>query len=291
MKKQHISTSVVLLLALFLSLLFPPLGLTQATSGTILGTVTDESGAVIQGVAITVRNVETGVTRSITTDEEGRYRMPTLAVGKYEVKAERTGFASKLRSGIELTVGREAVVDFELQVGKVEDTVSITGEAPLVETTNPALSGLIAERNIRELPLNGRDVFQLTTLQVGVANTAGITTSFGGGAINVGPGTTKIAVNGARITANNFLLDGTNVNDAFNNTPGAISGNFTGVETLREFQILTNSYSAEYGGAGGAVINAVSKSGTNEFHGTVFEFHRNDNFDARNFFNPGDVPE
>jgi hypothetical protein len=188
-------------------------------------------------------------------------------------------------------VGREAVIDFQLEVGKVEDTVSISGGAPLVETTTSTVAGLVGERNIRELPLNGRDVFQLTTLQVGVANTAGITTAFGGGPINVGPGTTKIAVNGARITSNNFLLDGTNVNDAFNNTPGAISGNFTGVETLREFQILTNSFSAEYGGAGGAVINAVSKSGTNEFHGSLFEFHRNDNFDARNFFDPGELPE
>jgi hypothetical protein len=290
MKAQGILTSIFLSLALCSPLLLPAAS-AQVTSGTILGTVSDQSGAVISGVTITIKNVDTGITRTIETDSDGRYRMPALPVGRYEVKAERTGFTSKLRSGIELTVGREAVIDFQLEVGKVEDTVSISGGAPLVETTTSTVAGLVGERNIRELPLNGRDVFQLTTLQVGVANTAGITTAFGGGPINVGPGTTKIAVNGARITSNNFLLDGTNVNDAFNNTPGAISGNFTGVETLREFQILTNSFSAEYGGAGGAVINAVSKSGTNEFHGSLFEFHRNDNFDARNFFDPGELPE
>ncbi|HXG64598.1 MAG TPA: TonB-dependent receptor [Blastocatellia bacterium] len=291
MKTRFTLSVICLFLVMLLSFLFSPLSLAQATSGTVLGTVRDDTGAVISGATVTLKHIATGLTRSITTDEDGRYRVLALPLGSYEVKVERAGFNAEVRSGIELTVGREAVVDFALRVGKIEDTVTITGEAPLVETTNPALASLVAERNIRELPLNGRDVFQLTTLQVGVTNTAGITTSFGGGAIDTGPGTTKIAVNGARITANNFLLDGTTVNDAFNNTPGSISGGFTGVDMVREFQILTNSYSAEYGGAGGAIINVVSKSGTNDFHGTAFEFHRNDNLDARNFFDPSDVPE
>ena len=291
MKTRLTRTAIFRLLILVLPVVgFPSTGFAQTTTGTILGTVTDQAQAIVPGATVTVKNIETGVTRSITTDEAGRYRVAALLPGKYEVKAEREGFTTELRSGIELNVGREAVVDFSLQVGKVQETVKVSGEAPLVETTGPALQGLVNERRMRELPLNGRDVFQLTTLQVGVTNTAGITSKFGGGPIDVGPGSTKIAVNGARITANNFLLDGTNANDAFNNTPGAVSGNFTGVDTLREFQILTNSYSAEYGVAGGAVINAVTKSGTNQIHGTAFEFLRNSALDARNFFDPGDVP-
>jgi hypothetical protein len=290
MKPQRFLTATVLSLILCLQLILPAAH-AQTTAGSILGTVVDQSGAVISEVTITIKNADTGLTRAIATDHDGRYRVPNLPVGSYEVKAERKGFSSRIRGGIDLTVGRDAVIDFQLEVGNVEDVVSITGEGSPVETTTSALAGLVGERDMRELPLNGRDVFQLTTLQPGVVSTASITATIGGGPMNVGPGTTKIAVNGARMTANNFLLDGTSVNDTLNNTPGSVSGNFTGVETLREFQILTNSYSAEYAGGGGAIINTVSKSGTNQIHGSLFEFHRNDNFDARNFFDPSEVPE
>lgn len=263
----------------------------QTISGTIFGIVTDPSGAVVPAVTITIKNLETGVTRTILTDGEGRYRVTALAVGSYEVKAERQGFGEALHTGIELTVGREASVDFQLQVGQLNEQIRVSSEAPLIDQTRPAITALINERTILEYPLNGRDLFQLTTLQTGVTNTAGITaSSIGSSAIDTGPGTTKIAVNGARITANNFLLDGTIVNDAFNNTPGGVTGNFTGVDTLREFEILTNTYSAEYAVGGGAIVNAVTKSGTNQFHGTAFEFLRNSALDARNFFDTGDVP-
>ena len=275
--------SVVLLLVSVM----PRTGFAQATTGTILGTVSDSDGAVIADAVIKITNVQTGLTRSVTTDSEGRYRLPLLPVGSYEVKAERQGFGSQVHSGIELTVGRDAVVDFALKAGQVEESVSIVGEAPLVETTSSALAGLVDERRIRELPLNGRDVFQLSTLQVGVTNTAGLTV---GDTIDVGPGTTKIAVNGSRISSNSFLLDGTSLNDAYNNTPGSVGGGFSGADTIQEFSILTNSFDASYGGAGGAIVNAVSKSGTNQFHGSAFEFIRNSVFDARNFFDPGDVP-
>ena len=263
----------------------------QTISGTIFGNVTDPSGAVVPGVTITIKNLDTGTTRTILTDGEGRYRVTALPVGSYEVKAAREGFGEALRTGIELTVGREASVDFQLQVGQLNEQIRVSSEAPLIDQTRPAITALVNERTIREYPLNGRDLFQLTTLQTGVTNTAGITaSSIGSSAIDTGPGTTKIAVNGARITANNFLLDGSIVNDAFNNTPGGVTGNFTGVDTLREFEILTNTYSAEYAVGGGAIVNAVTKSGTNQFHGTVFEFLRNSALDARNFFDTGDVP-
>lgn len=290
MRKLTVSNPIFTSLVLLLFLIVSSYAFAQVTTGTISGVVKDQTGAIISQAIITIRNLDTGLTRTAVTDQEGRYYVPALPLGDYEVKAEHEGFKTEVRSGIRLTVGREASVAFVLSVGELRETVTITGETSLVETSNPSLSGLVGERRMRELPLNGRDVFQLTTLQVGVISTAGITSRVGGGAIDIGPGRTKIAVNGARITANNFLLDGTTVNDAFNNTPGAISGNFTGVDTLREFQVLTNSYSAEYGVAGGAIINAVTKSGTNEFHGTAFEFHRNSVLDARNFFDPGDVP-
>jgi outer membrane receptor protein involved in Fe transport len=281
-KLAAISLSVLVLLSAIPRNVFG-----QATSGAILGTVNDSNGAVITEATIKATNIQTGFARTATTDGEGRYRIQLLPLGKYEVKAEHAGFASEVRSGIELTVGRDAVLDFTLKAGKVEESVVIVGEASLVETTNSSLTGFVGERRIHELPLNGRDVFQLSTLQVGVINTAGLTT---GDTIDVGPGTSKIAVNGSRITSNSFLLDGTWLNDAYNNTPGPVSGGFSAADTIQEFQIITNNFSAEYGGAGGAVITAVSKSGTNKFHGTAFEFLRNSALDARNFFDPGDVP-
>lgn len=277
------------LISLLLTVLCSQTGFSQTTTGTILGTVSDITGAVIPGATITIKNFETGATRHFVTDDGGRYRVAGLPPGKYEVSVGRQGFAGEVRSGVELTVGREAVVDFSLKAGDVQESVRISSEAPLVTTTNATLEGLINERTVRELPLNGRDVFQLTTLQIGVTNTAGITVA-GASALDVGPGATKIAVNGARIDANSFMLDGTVINDSANNTPGSVYGGFSGVDTLREFQILTNNYSAEFGQAGGAIINAVTKSGTNSFHGSGFYFHRNSALDARNFFDAGDVP-
>jgi hypothetical protein len=287
MKMRFKLAAISLSLILILGLVAPLTALGQVASGTILGTVSDSNGGVITDATVKITNVQTGFSRTITTDHEGRYRVPVLPLGKYEVRAEHAGFATKVHTEIELTVGREAVVDFTLSAGKVEESVLVVGEASLVETTNPSLSGYVGTRRVNELPLNGRDVFQLATLQVGVTSTAALDT---GDTIDIGPGATKIAVNGARITSNSFLLDGTFLNDAYNNTPGPVSGGFSGADTIQEFQILTNGFGAEYGGAGGAVISAVTKSGTNQFHGTAFEFLRNSFFDARNFFDPGDVP-
>jgi outer membrane receptor protein involved in Fe transport len=264
----------------------------QSTTATILGAVKDQSGAVVASATVTAKSLETGLTRAATTDQEGRYRIGELAPGSYEVQAERQGFSTQVHNNITLFIGREAALDFSLAVGNVNERVVVTSQAALVETTSPTLSGLVNNRTIQELPLNGRDVFQLTTLQTGVISTAAITggAGLGGNATLVGPGSTKISVNGQRITANSFLLDGTSINDAFNNTPGGLSGSFLGVDAFQEFQVVTNSYGAEYGQAGGAVINAVTKSGTNSLHGSAFEFHRNSAFDAPNFFDPNSQP-
>ena len=230
----------------------------QNTAGTILGAVSDESGARLPGVTVTITHLDTGIVRSVTTDEGGRYRAPGLGLGNYEVKAELTGFRTAVRMGIQLTVSAEVVVNLALSVGVVSEQVNVTGEAPLVEITSATLSGLVDDKKIRDLPLNGRSFEQLAFLQPGV------TPYFRGRReTDQGEGV-KMSVSGSRVDSNSFLLDGTNINDQSNNTPGSASGNLLGVEMLREFRVLTGAYSAEYGRYSGGIITAVTKSGGNE---------------------------
>ncbi|MBI4454892.1 MAG: TonB-dependent receptor [Acidobacteria bacterium] len=257
--------------------------LAQEITATISGVIKDETGALLPGVSVTVKNQETGRVRTVITDDEGRYRAPNLPVGGYEVEAVLAGFQTGVRTGIKLTVGREAIVDFALRVGEITEKVTVTGEAPLVETTKSELSALVDEKKIRDLPLNGRSYTQLALLQPGVIRTASASfnTLSGGGE--------KLVIGGARPMNTIFYLDGTDIRDSFGRTPGSAAGQNLGVETIREFSVLTSVFSAEFGGSGG-VINTVSKSGTNELHGSVFEFLRNSALDARNFFDPGKNP-
>jgi len=256
----------------------------QTITGTILGVVTDTSGAGMSGATITLTNIETGAVRGLTTDAAGHYRGSGLGLGRYEVRAEQAGFQSVVRAGIVLTVGREAVVNFTLAPAKVVETVVVSGEAGAVNTTQSSMSQLVDEKTIRDLPLNGRDFAQLILLQPGVTlSRSSISSS------NVGRGI-KISVSGARPNQNLFTLDGNDYNDALNNTPGSAQSLMTGVETIKEFQVLTNTYSAEYGRAGGGVFNVVTKAGTNDLHGSVFEFNRNDRFDEKNFFDTQKPP-
>ncbi|MBI2822450.1 MAG: TonB-dependent receptor, partial [Acidobacteria bacterium] len=252
--------------------------LAQTTTATISGTVKDETGAVLPGVSIRVENPATGMTRTALTDDEGRYRAPELAPGEYQVAASLEGFQTTVRSGIHLTVGRHAVLDIILKVGAVDETITVMEEAPLIETTSAALAGLVSEQQIRDLPLNGRNFVQLTLLETGVvqARTAGTSAVVGVGL--------KMSFHGARMDYNNFMMDGTSINSVNQFAIGGASGQAMGVETIREFQVVTSNFSAEFGRAGGGVINVVTKSGTNEFRGSAFYFHRNDNLDARNFF-------
>ncbi|MBI4483751.1 MAG: TonB-dependent receptor [Acidobacteria bacterium] len=252
----------------------------QTTTGTILGAVKDETGAVIPGVTITVLNVNTGISRTGLTNETGNYRVANLPLGTYRVTAEVLGFKSLSRSGVELTVGRQAVIDFTLQLGEVTEEVTVTGEAQLISTTSSTLEELVDQKKIRDLPLNGRDFLQLTTLQPGVLITRSQRTEI---SPQTGTGL-NISIGGGRPTQNNFRVDGVSVNDHANSSPGSTTGNNLGVEALREFSVMTNTYSAEYGRSAGGAINAVTRSGTNEFHGSAFYFHRNDNLDAANFF-------
>jgi hypothetical protein len=252
--------------------------LAQETTGTVSGTVKDESGAVIPGTTVQVRNVATGLSRSVSSDAQGRYQVSQLSPGSYEIESSSAGFQSYVRSGVELTVGRHAVVDIVLKVGAMTQKVEVTGEAPLVNTTTAATSGLIGEKEIRELPLNGRNYVQLTLLEPGVvqSRSAGSSAVTGGGM--------KLNFNGARSDSNNYIVDGTSANSVNQQAIGGASGQAMGVEAIQEFQVLTSNYSAEFGRAGGGIINVVTKSGTNQLRGSAFEFLRNSKLDARNFF-------
>jgi carboxypeptidase family protein/TonB-dependent receptor-like protein len=256
----------------------------QVTSGTVSGTVTDRTGAVIPGATVAARNSETGITRTTRADAQGRYQIPQLGLGMYELTAEADGFQRVVRSGIEMTVGRQAAVDFTLQVGTVSETVTVTGEAPLLETTNATVADLVSEGQMRDLPLNGRSFTDLVTIQPGVITDMDIpqSTLKGGG---------RITMNGARPQQSLYLLDGVEIVDPINNTPPvSVLGQTLGVDTIREFTVLSNNYGSQFGRAIGGVVNAVTRSGTNAIHGSGFEFVRSQSLDAKNFFDVPDDP-
>jgi hypothetical protein len=281
--------SFSLLLAFAITNLGGVPGAYAQTTATISGAVTDGSGAVVPGASVVATHVATGASRSTVADASGRYRLPGLQVGEYKLDASYQGFKTVTRSGITLVVGQEAVVDIPLQVGAVSEIVEVTGEAPLLETTTAVLGSVVEQKQILELPLNGRSFTELATLQAGavVSQTGGISVSQGYGS--------KISISGGRFTSNLFMLDGTVLNDSYNSAGSAAGGVVSGVEAIREFKVITNAYSAEYGQHTGGVVNAISKSGTNSFHGSVYDFLRNDNLDAPrwedNAFNGGEKPE
>ena len=255
----------------------------QALKATILGVVTDSSGAAIADAKVSVKNTGTGLVREATTDDQGRYNVPDLDIGTYEVDAEKAGFKKVIHSGIDLSVGSQVVVDAALQVGASEQTVTVEGEVTQVDTTSSALGSLVEGTQMRELPLNGRNYTQLLTLAPGVQ-----TSSFTGSATSGrGP---QYSVSGSRTFGQAFLLDNTDITDFFGHGVGAGStGTSLGIDGIAEFEVLTDTYSAQYGGSG-AVLNAVSKAGTNNFHGTAFEFLRNSAIQTRNYFDPPSTP-
>jgi hypothetical protein len=257
----------------------------QNVGASIQGTVTDASGQAIAGAHVAVRNVGTGDARELVTEATGRYHAPLLPPGEYEVKVAATGFQTVERRGIRLTVGQDGVVNVALEIGKMSEELVVAGDVSRVNLTSGAVSGLVGEKEIRDLPLNGRSFQQLALLQPGVQ------AALAAGNDVIGGRTPKISINGARPEQNNFLLDGTDINNVYNKTPGSAGGVLLGVEAVLEFQVLTNAYSAEFGRSAGGVINAVTRSGANDYHGSLFEFHRNSALDARNFFDPPSRPK
>lgn len=252
----------------------------QTTTGAFLGTVTDSSGGVLAGAQVTASNGETGMKRSATTGADGKFVISQLPPDSYSITVTMTGFATLVRGGMTLTVGQQANLSLALQVGAVSQQVTITEEVPIVETTQSAVSGVVEEKRITDLPLNGRDFTQLALVEpsvVSVRNAASGNVSAGFG--------TRVSVAGSRPDQTGWLLDGVNIRGTSQfGTPGSAGGGVMGVEAVREFQVLTTNYSPEFGGTSGGVINMVTKSGTNQLHGSAYEFLRNSDLDARNFF-------
>src|SRR5207302_4661866 len=244
--------------------------LAQGFTAAITGTVTDTSGAAVPGAAVTVKHLETGLTRSVQANASGNYSVPSLPVGEYEITAEKMGFRREVRRGVDLQVSQQAVVNLTLQVGNLEQQVTVTDVAPLVNTTLNSTSGLINSQQIKDLPLNGRSFDQLLTLNTGtVDNRSNINNN----------AWTSFSVVGKRPETNRFLMNGVDYIGSNSTgqfiTPSGSSGQLLGVEAVREYNVLQHTYGAEYGKRAGAQVVVVSSSGTNQLHGDAFEYVRN----------------
>jgi Carboxypeptidase regulatory-like domain/TonB dependent receptor len=279
------SRSVQILAAILLAAIFAAPGSAQTFRGTILGTVTDSSGAAVAGATVTIKNVDTGVIRSTTSNVSGEFNMPELPIGTYTVTIEQNGFQSSVTTGIVVQVAATARVDVSLKPGEMKQQVVVSGESiSQVETTNDTLGGTLTQDNVKDLPVNGRDYTKLIYLTPGIAGSPDQITD--------SPGSFGVfSLNGARGRSNNFLLDGTDMNDGYRNDPVINEAGVFGtpatilpIDAISELRVLSN-YEPEYGRNSGAVINIVTRSGSNQFHGNALEYFRNDGLDARNFFN------
>jgi Carboxypeptidase regulatory-like domain len=256
----------------------------------IVGVVLDATGAGIDGATVHIKNVETGAARDVATDDAGRFFAPSLTVGRYEVVVDKAGFRTEKRSGIALVVGQREELRLTLQVGEVQQSIEVTSDPGLLSATTEDTSGLVGERQVKDLPLNGRSYDQLLTLNPGTINyTSQRAGSTGTSNSDLG---NMFAVSGRRPQENLFLLNGVEYTGAseINTTPGGVSGQLTGVDAVREFEVVKDTYGAEYGKRPGAQVSIVTANGTNVLHGSVYEFLRNSAFDARNFFDLPDIP-
>jgi Carboxypeptidase regulatory-like domain/TonB dependent receptor len=255
----------------------------QAETATISGTATDPSGGAVAGAKVEATNVGTNVVANTVTDPSGRYTLPALAVGTYNVQASSNGFKTVVHSSVVLAVGGSVVVDFSLPIGQITQTVSVESDVSRVETTTSEVSTLISPEQMRDLPLNGRNFEQLLTLAPGVSTV--------GAALNAVTGRLygmqdNYSIAGSRPTGQMFLLDDTDIRDFWEHGTGSgYAATSLGVEAIGEFQVLTNTYTAQFAG-NGAVVNATSRSGTNDLHGGAYEFFRNNALDARDIVDP-----
>src|SRR2546426_73357 len=274
----------VSLFGLFVVLAVPaPLG-AQSTTGTVSGTVVDESKAVLPGVTIQVKNVENGATRTLVTDAAGRYRALNLPPGLYSVTADLQGFAIAKRENLTLEIGREIPADLVMKIGSFADQITVEGVASNVDLSSTVAGGVVSPTQIAELPLNGRSFMQLAALQPGVTVSRATAREFTGGF-----GSTQVSIGGARPEMTGYLLEGTNIADISDKAPSSMAGVLLGVDAVKEFSGQTHDYSAEVGRAAGGVISAGTKAGTHNIPGTLFEFLRNSRLDAPNYFDPVDA--
>src|SRR6266403_614526 len=261
----------------------------QVTGATLSGTIPDPPGGLIPGAQISIRNTGTGISKDFQADSDGYYTAPNLAPGTYEVRVAAKGFSTVV-STVTLAVGAQQQLNIPMRVGETTQTIQVTQAAPQIDLTSSTLTGQVESQTILDLPLNGRDWTSLATLHPGVnlietqvdyAQSARGNRGFGA----------ELTISGQRTTNNNYRLDGVSVDDYANSGPGNVIGAALGVDAIQEFSVLTGGFSAEYGKATGGVVNAITKSGTNSFHGDVYEFIRNSALDSRDYFSrSGNTP-
>ena len=271
-------------------LFLAPSTLWAQASATLSGSVADPSGAAVSGAGVTVRNVETGATRETATDNTGRYHVFALTIGEYDVRARKHGFTEEVRTGIRLALGEDATVNLTLRIGQVAQQLKVNADVPLISTATADISGIVSEKQIKDLPLNGRSYDLLLPLNPGVVNFTSQKT--GGAGISNSSTGNNFAVSGNRPQQNLFLLNGIEYTGAAENNmqPGGASGQLLGVEAVREFNVLRDSYAATYGKRPGAQVLIATQGGTNQWHGSAFDFLRNNALDAPNFFDQGSAP-
>ncbi|MBZ5614882.1 MAG: carboxypeptidase-like regulatory domain-containing protein [Acidobacteriia bacterium] len=258
---------VLLNSVLSLCLIFSTLLSAQSTGGRILGRVADSSGAVLANVKVTATNEATGIARDTKTNASGDYVFPEVPVGTYTLSFDLSGFKTNVRKNVVLDVNQVITLNMSMQVGASKEVIEVTSEAPLVDTTSTQLGAVVNDRSVSQLPLNARDTYQLLQLQPGVMSTVGTGNSIVYGSDKSG----AVSVNGGRGRSNNYSVNGGDANDQFVNLPTVQPS----PDSISEFRVLTNAFDAEYGRNSGSVVNVVTKSGTNNFHGNLYEFFRN----------------
>ena len=268
-----------------------PYAFAQGTGGTLSGTVTDTAQGAIPGAEVTIQNNATNQTRKLVTNERGFFSAVNLSPGSYQVIVAAAGFTKALHNNLLMEVGKELVVNTQLQVGNVNQTVEITLDPPAINTTSSTLSNVVGGQVVRDLPINGRDWTLLAALEPGVHLIDAQLSIAGGGNTRANRGFgTQMTIGGNRPQQNNYRLDGITINDYSGGGPGNVIGSALGVDAIQEFSVVTGNASADYGRTSGGVVNAVSRSGQNQFNGSIYEFLRNSALDARNFFDGATVP-
>src|SRR5580698_5357943 len=252
----------------------------QTQLATVSGTITDPSGAVVPGVNVTIVSQGTGLKRSAVTGTAGEYRFAGLPTGTYSFRIEKTGFQSQVREGVELSSAADVTLNSQLAIGDLSQQTTVSASAAAIDSTTSTVEGLVPEQSLAELPLDNRDLFSAVTLEPGVApNPSSAPSLLSNGKAG------QVAINGIRPSMTNVLIDGMDATDpVFGSSPAGASGFFLGLNELEEVQVLTQTFNAEYGGHGGAVIDMTTKSGSNQFHGSLWELHRDASLDAKNYF-------
>jgi hypothetical protein len=291
MQEKEVSSTSRLTLLSFVVIVWAATLSGQTAGGTLSGTVRDQSGAALTGASVAITNLETGAERILITDEDGRYAAPSLAIGAYVIRAAKRGFEDQIRTGIHLAVGQSVGLDLVLAIGGVRQEVTVLEVIPPVNLSTHETSGLVDDRQVKDLPLNGRSYDQLLALNPGVVNYT--SQRAGGQGTNNSVVGNMFAASGRRPQENLYILNGVEFTSAseINNTPGGASGELLGVDAVREFEVVKDTYGAEYGKRPGAQVNIVTDSGSNQLHGNIYEFLRNSAFDARNYFDQAGIPK